>query len=127
MNFRFQNRKNVEAEKKRLAEVVESIKTTGTYQLTEYELTFGAKAAWRNAPRCIGRIQWNKLQVSQSDLTYLLTVGTTRVKHMLSIHLRNSHFLVYQVFDYRHVQNTAQMFEAICNQLKYATNKGNIR
>ncbi|XP_039248117.2 nitric oxide synthase 1-like isoform X2 [Styela clava] len=86
-------RKNPEMEKKRLAEVVESIEKTGSYQLTEYELIFGAKTAWRNAPRCIGRIQWNKLQV----------------------------------FDYRHVDNTAQMFDAICNHLKYATNKGNIR
>ena len=50
-------------EKKRLSEVTESIETSGTYQLTEYELIFGAKTAWRNAPRCIGRIQWNKLQV----------------------------------------------------------------
>lgn len=36
----------------------------GTYQLTETELIFGAKLAWRNAARCIGRIQWSKLQVS---------------------------------------------------------------
>ncbi|XP_027562464.1 nitric oxide synthase, endothelial-like, partial [Neopelma chrysocephalum] len=27
------------------------------------ELAFGAKQAWRNAARCVGRIQWNKLQV----------------------------------------------------------------
>lgn len=36
---------------------------TGTYQLRESELVFGAKQAWRNAPRCVGRIQWGKLQV----------------------------------------------------------------
>lgn len=48
---------------KRLEEVVASIEKTGTYELTSSELTYGAKTAWRNAPRCIGRIQWNKLQV----------------------------------------------------------------
>ena len=36
----------------------------GTYELTETELVYGAKTAWRNSARCIGRIQWSKLQVS---------------------------------------------------------------
>ncbi|XP_011496043.1 PREDICTED: nitric oxide synthase, salivary gland [Ceratosolen solmsi marchali] len=66
---------------------------TGTYQLTETELIFGAKLAWRNASRCIGRIQWSKLQV----------------------------------FDCRYVTTTSGMFEALCNHIKYSTNKGNIR
>lgn len=47
----------------RWREVQKSIDATGEYQLTEAELTFGAKAAWRNASRCIGRIQWSKLKV----------------------------------------------------------------
>lgn len=59
-------RRNTEAEEKRLAEVLESIERTGTYELTEKELIFGAKTAWRNASRCIGRIQWNKLHVSNN-------------------------------------------------------------
>lgn len=78
---------------KRLEEVVASIEKTGTYELTSSELTYGAKLAWRNAPRCIGRIQWNKLQV----------------------------------FDARHITTARGMFEAICNHIKYGTNKGNIR
>ena len=49
--------------KKRLAEVFNTVDETGTYDLTEKELIFAAKTAWRNAPRCIGRIQWNNLQV----------------------------------------------------------------
>ena len=47
----------------RLNEVLTSIEDTGTYHLTSEELGFGAKTAWRNAPRCIGRIQWSKLDV----------------------------------------------------------------
>jgi len=39
------------------------IKKTGTYELTFEELDFAVKQAWRNAPRCIGRIQWSNLQV----------------------------------------------------------------
>ncbi|NXD23279.1 NOS2 protein, partial [Spelaeornis formosus] len=47
----------------RLEAVTKEIETTGTYQLTKDELSFAAKQAWRNAPRCIGRIQWSNLQV----------------------------------------------------------------
>ncbi|KAI5608636.1 nitric oxide synthase, inducible isoform X2 [Silurus asotus] len=47
----------------RVNEVACEIDATGTYQLTGEELAFGAKQAWRNAPRCIGRIQWSNLQM----------------------------------------------------------------
>lgn len=47
----------------RLEAVTKEIETTGTYQLTLDELIFATKMAWRNAPRCIGRIQWSNLQV----------------------------------------------------------------
>lgn len=46
-----------------MKEVVAQVELTGTYDLDEKELVFGAKLAWRNSPRCIGRIQWNRLQV----------------------------------------------------------------
>jgi nitric oxide synthase oxygenase domain/subunit len=49
--------------KKRLNEVAESIDKTGVYEHTIDELSYGGQMAWRNAPRCIGRIQWAKLQV----------------------------------------------------------------
>jgi nitric-oxide synthase len=35
----------------------------GTYTHTPDELSYGAKLAWRNAPRCIGRLFWQGLQV----------------------------------------------------------------
>ncbi|XP_066492723.1 nitric oxide synthase, inducible [Tiliqua scincoides] len=47
----------------RLETVNKEIETTGTYDLTGEELIFATKQAWRNAPRCIGRIQWSNLQV----------------------------------------------------------------
>ncbi|KAM9287861.1 LOW QUALITY PROTEIN: nitric oxide synthase 3 [Cariama cristata] len=56
-------RENSPAHAQRLREVEAAIGATGTYQLLEPELVFGAKQAWRNAARCVGRIQWNKLQV----------------------------------------------------------------
>ncbi|MFF2509328.1 nitric oxide synthase oxygenase [Streptomyces sp. NPDC058067] len=48
---------------RRLAEVYDEIAGTGTYRHTARELTFGARVAWRNANRCIGRLYWNSLHV----------------------------------------------------------------
>eukprot|EP00026_Physarum_polycephalum_P000479 Phypoly_transcript_00480.p1 GENE.Phypoly_transcript_00480~~Phypoly_transcript_00480.p1 ORF type:complete len:1057 (-),score=141.02 Phypoly_transcript_00480:1379-4549(-) len=44
-------------------EVHDEIKRTGTYFQTIEELTYACKVAWRNAPRCINRIQWNRMEV----------------------------------------------------------------
>ncbi|KAJ8415334.1 hypothetical protein AAFF_G00423140 [Aldrovandia affinis] len=77
----------------RLEEVTREIETTGSYQLKDTELIYGAKHAWRNAARCVGRIQWSKLQV----------------------------------FDARDCTSAHGMFNSICNHIKYATNKGNLR
>jgi hypothetical protein len=45
----------------RLSEIRRQIEETGTYIHTFEELQFGAKVAWRNSSRCIGRLFWNKL------------------------------------------------------------------
>lgn len=47
----------------RLREVLSEIDQTGTYTHTTSELTFGARVAWRNSSRCIGRLYWKSLQV----------------------------------------------------------------
>nr|XP_018899118.1 PREDICTED: nitric oxide synthase, salivary gland isoform X3 [Bemisia tabaci] len=91
--YQSKRRSNSAVHMARWQQVQQEVAKSGTYQLTETELVFGAKLAWRNSARCIGRIQWAKLQV----------------------------------FDCRSVQTTSNMFEALCNHIKYATNKGNIR
>ena len=50
--------------KTRWEEIQNEVESKGTYDLTRTELIYGAKTAWRNAPRCIGRIQWSKLHVN---------------------------------------------------------------
>ena len=61
-------RENTEEEReKRWNTIQQQIESQGTYDLDEKELVFGARLAWRNAARCIGRIQWKKLQVSDRD------------------------------------------------------------
>ncbi|MGL5808660.1 MAG: nitric oxide synthase oxygenase [Nocardioides sp.] len=47
----------------RLAAVLREIDGTGTYRHTAEELAFGARVAWRNNARCIGRLYWQSLQV----------------------------------------------------------------
>jgi nitric-oxide synthase len=47
----------------RLAQVRAEILDTGTYWHTEAELAFGARVAWRNSARCIGRLYWRSLKV----------------------------------------------------------------
>ncbi|MGV2829624.1 nitric oxide synthase oxygenase [Myxosarcina sp. GI1(2024)] len=55
----------------RWQEVNQSIETTGTYEHTLDELTFGARLAWRNSSRCVGRYFWQSLLVR--DLRHLET------------------------------------------------------
>ncbi|GIP40318.1 nitric oxide synthase oxygenase [Paenibacillus sp. J31TS4] len=47
----------------RIREVRRSIREQGTYAHTNEELAHGARMAWRNANRCIGRLFWNRLAV----------------------------------------------------------------
>lgn len=46
-----------------LSDRLDEIAKTGEYTPTTEELTFGARVAWRNSNRCIGRLFWNSLKV----------------------------------------------------------------
>jgi nitric-oxide synthase len=63
--IRLFHRENREAgpAQRRLEQVRAEIDATGTYVHSGPELVFGARAAWRNASRCIGRLYWRSLQV----------------------------------------------------------------
>lgn len=49
--------------KQRITQIEKEILNTGTYTHTQDELSYGAKVAWRNSNRCIGRLFWDKLEV----------------------------------------------------------------
>ena len=49
--------------RQRIEEVNAQIERYGTYVHTAAELTFGARVAWRNSSRCIGRLYWRSLRV----------------------------------------------------------------
>ncbi len=54
-----------------LNEIQAEIERTGTYWQTSDELVYGARVAWRNSTRCIGRLHWKSLTVR--DLRHLST------------------------------------------------------
>lgn len=54
---------NLSGLEKRLDQVQVEILRDGIYRLTEKELSFGAKLAWRNSNRCMGRLFWKTLKV----------------------------------------------------------------
>ncbi|MCC3422471.1 MAG: nitric oxide synthase oxygenase [Microcoleus sp. PH2017_01_SCD_O_A] len=52
-----------EDQARRWVEIQEEVKATGTYTHTYEELAYGAQLSWRNASKCIARIQWNNMVV----------------------------------------------------------------
>ncbi|QHW32425.1 nitric oxide synthase oxygenase [Paenibacillus rhizovicinus] len=50
----------------RLKQVADELETSGTYAHTSEELAYGAKLAWRNSNRCIGRLFWDALSVQDA-------------------------------------------------------------
>ena len=59
------------------------VETVGTYRHTEAELTFGARVAWRNSARCIGRLYWKSLKVRDlRDVHTVSGVAAHCVQHL---------------------------------------------
>jgi nitric-oxide synthase len=81
----------------RLAIVRAQIAATGSYVHTTDELSYGAKMAWRNASRCIGRLYWRSLLVLDRRrartadeifallVHHLQTAGRDRIRPIISI------------------------------------------
>ncbi|WP_250001928.1 nitric oxide synthase oxygenase [Actinoplanes sp. M2I2] len=81
----------------RLAVVRAQIAATGTYVHTTDELAYGAKLAWRNASRCIGRLYWRSLVVLDRRrartadeifsllVTHLRTAGDGPIRPVISV------------------------------------------
>jgi len=113
----------IEEHLSRVEEVAREIDATGSYQLTTKELEFGAKQAWRNAPRCIGRIQWANLQVV--SLVWTKTCIICVMVYWSSIYMIVC-FSV-QLFDARECRTTEDMFQMLCDHIQFATNGGNLR
>ncbi|MEV7417010.1 nitric oxide synthase oxygenase [Streptomyces sp. NPDC089919] len=67
----------------RLTEVRDEIYVRGTYRHTPQELAHGARVAWRNSNRCIGRLYWNSLRVRDlRELTGAQDIAAACVDHL---------------------------------------------
>lgn len=67
----------------RMRGVRAEIEETGSYTHTLDELTFGARVAWRNSERCVGRLYWNSLRVrDRRQLSEAKDVGAECVEHL---------------------------------------------
>ncbi|HXZ71465.1 MAG TPA: nitric oxide synthase oxygenase, partial [Streptosporangiaceae bacterium] len=68
---------------RRLRQVRREIETTGTYWHTPAELAFGARVAWRNSSRCIGRLYWHSLRVrDRREVTAAPDIAAESVAHL---------------------------------------------
>ena len=75
-----------------LSQIQDQIEQVGIYQQSYDVLAYGARVAWRNASRCIGRLHWNSLAVR----------------------------------DMRHLSKAEEVFEALLEHIRLATNGGKI-
>jgi nitric-oxide synthase len=60
------------------------VEATGTYRHTRAELVFGARVAWRQSVRCVGRVRWSSLVVRDARRV----CDPDRVYRQLVRHLR---------------------------------------
>ena len=68
---------------RRLWHVRRRIETSGTYWHTPAELEFGARVAWRNSSRCIGRLYWRSLRVRDCrEVTAAPDIAAESVTHL---------------------------------------------
>ncbi|WP_413219906.1 nitric oxide synthase oxygenase [Tritonibacter mobilis] len=84
----------------RIDDIQSQIESTGTYSHTQAELSFGARLAWRNSARCIGRFFWQSL--------------TVRDRRILGEGLGEA-------------QLAHTIFEDLLEHIRFATNGGDIR
>jgi len=68
---------------RRIWQVRREIEASGTYWHTPAELAFGARVAWRNSSRCIGRLYWRSLRVrDRREVTAAPDIAEESVTHL---------------------------------------------
>jgi nitric-oxide synthase, bacterial len=79
----FHNENRAGPPDRRLQQVHHEIETTGTYWHTAAELEFGARVAWRNSSRCIGRLYWRTLRVrDRREVTAASDIAAQSIMHL---------------------------------------------
>jgi nitric-oxide synthase len=67
----------------RRRDVAAEIRAEGTYEHTFTELEYGARVAWRNSSRCIGRLYWQSLRLrDRREIDRPLQIAAECVEHL---------------------------------------------
>ena len=74
----------------RLKAITEEIEATGTYTHTARELEFGARLAWKNSNRCIGRHLWRSLEVRDFRMLHNEPDREERAEKALKSHVSDA-------------------------------------
>ena len=79
----FHSENHAGAPDRRLREVRREAEATGSYWHTPAELAFGARVAWRNSTRCIGRLYWRSLRVRDCrELSAAPDIAAEAITHL---------------------------------------------
>ena len=74
----------------RLRAISDEIEQSGTYTHTAEELQFGARLAWRNSNRCIGRHLWRSLEVRDLRSLHTEDDAAEAITGALKRHLKDA-------------------------------------
>jgi nitric-oxide synthase, bacterial len=79
----FHSENRLGAPDRRLAQVRQEVDASGSYWHTPAELEFGARVAWRNSSRCIGRLYWRSLRVrDRREVTAAPRIAAESISHL---------------------------------------------
>ena len=74
----------------RLREIALELDATGTYTHRFEELEFGARLAWKNSNRCIGRHLWRSLEVRDQRSLHQLPERESATSNALQSHINDA-------------------------------------
>jgi nitric-oxide synthase, bacterial len=79
----FHQENHLGSPERRVRQVRREIEFSGSYWHTPAELAFGARVAWRNNSRCIGRLYWHSLRVrDRREVTTAADIAAESVTHL---------------------------------------------
>jgi nitric-oxide synthase len=108
----------------RLADVQQAIESTGTYTHTFEELEHGARVAWRNSNRCIGRLYWKSLVLNDKrNVTNTKEVFDALEEHLQKATNKGKILPLITVFPPQHSNGNTPFRIWNKNLIRYAAHK----
>ena len=108
----------------RLADVKQEIESTGTYTHTFEELEHGARMAWRNSNRCIGRLYWKSLVLNDKrNVTHSNEVFDALEEHLQKATNNGKILPLITVFPPQHPNGTTPFRIWNKNLIRYAAHE----